>query len=100
MRLRMKTIIGNALIVSPPAGALFSTVSRANAQTAKAAYVGSAACAKCHVKAYEGWKHTRMANVVRSPKEHPEAVLGDFTHPDPVRSFNLDQVAFTYGSRW
>ena len=33
-------------------------------------------------------------------KEHPEAVLGDFKHDDPVRTFGLDQVAFVYGSRW
>jgi predicted CXXCH cytochrome family protein len=41
-----------------------------------------------------------MANVVRDPKVHPDAVLGDFTHPDPVRTFTLSQVAFVYGSRW
>jgi predicted CXXCH cytochrome family protein len=41
-----------------------------------------------------------MANVVRNPVEHPEAVLGDFSHPDPVRTFDLSQVAFVYGSRW
>ncbi|HTA85511.1 MAG TPA: cytochrome c3 family protein, partial [Silvibacterium sp.] len=41
-----------------------------------------------------------MANVVRDPKIHPEAVLGDFTHPDPNRPFDLGQVALVYGSRW
>lgn len=41
-----------------------------------------------------------MANVVRDPRLHPEAVLGDFTHPDPVRTFTLDDVAFVYGSRY
>lgn len=41
-----------------------------------------------------------MANVVRDPKEHPDAVLGDFSHPDPVVTFDLSQVAFVYGSRW
>ena len=41
-----------------------------------------------------------MANVVRDPREHPEAVLGDFVHPDPVRTFTLDDVAFVYGSRY
>jgi hypothetical protein len=44
-------------------------------------------------------KQTRMANVVRDPCEHPEAVLGDFAHPDPLRTFGLDQVAFVYGNR-
>jgi predicted CXXCH cytochrome family protein len=63
-------------------------------------FVGSAACKSCHAAAFEGWRQTRMANVIRDPKAHPDAVLGDFSHPDPVRSFTLDQVAFVYGSRW
>src|ERR1700686_5350725 len=63
-------------------------------------FVGSESCRKCHAKEFNGWKQTRMANVVRDPKVHPEAVLGDFNDPDPIRSFDLDQVAFVYGSRW
>ena len=41
-----------------------------------------------------------MANVVTDPALHPEAVLGDFAHPDAVRGFDLSQVALVYGSRW
>jgi predicted CXXCH cytochrome family protein len=41
-----------------------------------------------------------MANVIRDPKVHPEAVLGDFSHPDPMRPFELADVAFVYGSRF
>ena len=63
-------------------------------------FVGSQTCKPCHVKEFDGWQQTRMANVVRNPKEHPEAVLGDFTRPDPIRNFDLDEVAFVYGSRW
>ncbi len=66
----------------------------------QAQFVGSAACQKCHADQFSGWQTTRMANVVRNPAQHPEAVLGDFTHPDPVRTFGLSQVAFVYGSRW
>jgi hypothetical protein len=66
----------------------------------KASFVGSESCKACHAAAYAGWKQTRMANVIRDPKEHPEAVLGDFAHPDPVRTFELKDVAFVYGSRW
>jgi predicted CXXCH cytochrome family protein len=66
----------------------------------KAHFVGSESCRSCHAKFYDGWKQTRMANVVRDPKLHPEAVLGDFEHPDPNRPFDLNQVAFVYGSRW
>lgn len=53
----------------------------------------------CHAATYTSWKQTRMANVVRDPKEHPEAALGDFLHPDPLVTFGLDQIAFVYGSR-
>jgi predicted CXXCH cytochrome family protein len=72
----------------------------ASEESAQAQFVGSARCQGCHAEAYKGWKETRMANVVRDPKEHPEAVLGDFVHGDPARTFGLDQVAFVYGSRW
>ena len=70
------------------------------AQEPKAHFVGSESCKACHAKEYKGWKQTRMANVVRDPREHPEAVIGDFAHADPLRTFDLDQVAFVYGSRW
>lgn len=66
----------------------------------KATFVGSEKCEKCHEELYQGWKQTRMANVVRDPKVHPEAVLGDFAHPDANVTFDLSQVAFVYGSRW
>lgn len=66
----------------------------------QAKFVGSESCRKCHTEAYDGWKKTRMANVIRDPKVHPEAVLGDFAHADPVRSFELGEVAFVYGSRF
>jgi len=82
---------------------LVTLVFSAKAQSApapKATFVGSQRCEKCHLKVYAGWKQTRMANVIRDPKEHPEAVLGDFTHPNPVRTFGLDEVAFVYGSRY
>jgi predicted CXXCH cytochrome family protein len=73
-----------------------------HAQTsiAKPHYVGSESCKGCHAKAYAGWKKTRMANVVRDPREHPEAVLADFTHADPLVTFELKDVAFVYGSKW
>jgi predicted CXXCH cytochrome family protein len=69
-------------------------------QPSEAHFVGSESCKGCHAKEYQGWKQTRMANVVQDPKEHPDAVLGDFTHADPLRTFDLDQVAFVYGTRW
>ena len=41
-----------------------------------------------------------MAKVVQDPKAHPEAVIPDFSTPDPLLTFTLDDVAFTYGSKW
>ena len=67
---------------------------------AAAAYVGSAACARCHAPIYERWKQTRMANVVRDPREHPDAIIPDLTKPDPLLTFGTDQIAFVYGSKW
>jgi predicted CXXCH cytochrome family protein len=63
-------------------------------------YVGSQACQRCHAGTYERWSKTRMANVVRDPKAHPDAVLPDFSKPDPLLTFKLSDVAFVYGSRW
>ena len=79
---------------------LFGVSTAAFSQGLAAHFVGSESCQKCHAEAYKGWKQTRMANVVRDPKVHPEAVLGDFARPDPIVTFGLDQVAFVYGSRW
>src|SRR5579871_3415758 len=62
-------------------------------------YVGSQACAKCHQQIYEHWKKTPMANVVRDPREHPDAIIPDLATND-VSPFTKDQVAFVYGSIW
>src|SRR5882724_8931991 len=67
---------------------------------APAQYTGSAACKTCHPQVYERWKKTRMANVVRDPKEHPDAILPDLSKPDPLLHFGKDDIAFVYGSRW
>ena len=64
------------------------------------AYVGSKACAACHLSTYSSWQKTRMANVVQDPKAHPEAILGDFTKPNPLVTFKKEDIAFTYGSKW
>ncbi len=70
------------------------------ASTAKAAhYVGSQACEKCHDQIYDHWKRTPMANVVRDPREHPDAIIPDLA-TNNVAKFTKDQVAFVYGSIW
>lgn len=63
-------------------------------------YVGSASCQSCHQDIYARWRETLMANILVDPAARPEIVLGDFSTPDPLVTFTLDQVAFTYGSKW
>ena len=63
-------------------------------------YVGSAACKSCHAAIYDRWSKTRMANVVRDPKEHPDAIIPDLSKPDPLVTFTKDDIAFVYGSKW
>src|SRR6185503_2755702 len=63
-------------------------------------YVGSAACKTCHAEIYARWQKTPMANVVRDPREHPEAIIPDFSKPDPLLTFTKDDIGFVYGSIW
>jgi predicted CXXCH cytochrome family protein len=71
------------------------------AAAAKSAhYVGSAACQKCHEQIYEHWKKTAMANVVRDPREHPEAIIPDLATNNVSKKFTKEDIAFVYGSVW
>jgi predicted CXXCH cytochrome family protein len=65
-----------------------------------AKYVGSESCKDCHTDIYERWKKTRMANVVRDPRQHPDAIAPDLSKPDPLVNFTKDDIAFVYGSGW
>ena len=88
-----------------PIFAFLATTFVAFCQTAPAPnggarYVGSAACERCHGDTYQRWKKTRMANVVRDPKEHPDAIIPDLAKPDPLVTFTKADIAFVYGSKW
>lgn len=63
-------------------------------------YVGSAACKDCHEEVFERWEKSLMANVVRDPREHPDAITPDLSIPDPLLTFTADDVALVYGSKW
>jgi predicted CXXCH cytochrome family protein len=63
-------------------------------------YVGSATCATCHKEVYDRWAKTRMANVVRDPKAHPDAIIPDLSKPDPLVKFTAKDIALVYGSHW
>jgi predicted CXXCH cytochrome family protein len=41
-----------------------------------------------------------MANVVRDPKSHPDAILPDLSKPDPLLTFGKEDIALVYGSKW
>ncbi len=59
------------------------------------------ACKDCHSEIYAGaGAKTRMANVVQDPHVHPDAIIPDFSKPDPLLTFTRDDIAFTYGSKW
>jgi predicted CXXCH cytochrome family protein len=64
-------------------------------------YVGSKACQSCHQDIYARWQKTAMANVVRDPKAHPDAIIPDLSKADPkIVNFTKDDIAFVYGSKW
>ena len=63
-------------------------------------YVGSKACRSCHPATYDRWAKTRMANVVRDPKVHPDAILPDLSQPHPLVNFTAADIAWVYGSKW
>ncbi len=64
------------------------------------AYAGSEACRPCHTAIYDRWRKTLMANVVRDPKLHPEAITPDMRKPDPLVTFGVADIALVYGTRW
>ena len=79
------------------------TAAQAAAQTAartNATYVGSARCASCHMAVYTRWSKTRMANVVRDPAVHPDAIIPDMNVANPLVTFKKSDIAFVYGSKW
>ena len=63
-------------------------------------YTGSAACKNCHPAIYNRWSKTRMANVVRDPKTHPDAIIPDLSTSNPPVKFSAGDIAFVYGSKW
>jgi predicted CXXCH cytochrome family protein len=63
-------------------------------------FTGSAACRDCHRDQYDRWQKSRMANIIVDAQAHPEAVIGDFSKPNPLVTFKPSEIAFTYGSKW
>ena len=95
MTRRAILFIGSIAAVATAAFSVFS-----QAPATGRTFVGSASCSTCHAAVYARWSKTRMANVVTDPRQHPEVVIPDFSKPDPLLTFKLDDVAFVYGSKW
>ena len=58
-------------------------------------------CKNCHSDLYERWSKTPMANVVRDPREHPDAIIPDLSQRRPAGEiYGKDDIAFVYGSKW
>ena len=90
---KLVAYIRNFRSVTPRESAVQQRVS------SSARYVGSESCRSCHTSIYDRWKNTPMANVVRDPRTHPDAIIPDL-RTNNVAPFTVDQVAFVYGSKW
>jgi mono/diheme cytochrome c family protein len=77
-----------------------AAAARSDTVAPHAEYTGSGACKECHADIYARWSKTRMANVVRDPREHPDAIIPDLAKPNPLVTFSLADIAFVYGSKW
>lgn len=67
---------------------------------AGAHYAGSASCRECHTDIYNRWSRTPMANVVRDPRAHPDAIIPDLATADPKFHLVKEDIALVYGSIW
>ena len=89
-------LVGICIAIAMP---VIARAAQAPSQASSARYVGSKACEKCHSEIYQRWQKTPMANIVRDPKEHPDAIIPDLA-TNPLTKFTRDQVGLVYGSIW
>jgi predicted CXXCH cytochrome family protein len=88
-------------IVAGPVAQDLALRQDASVTSPEAHYVGSEACQSCHQDIYARWKKTRMANIVRDPKTHPDAIIPDLaTIPDGLPKITKADIGFVYGSHW
>ena len=81
-----------ACVVVLSATSFACTTSQPPGQEVTKAFVGSPACRDCHQSIYDRWQTTLMANVVQDAKQHPEAILGEFSTPNPLVTFKAEDV--------
>ena len=58
-------------------------------------FIGSSACQECHEAVYDRWEDTRMANILVDVNERPDAVLGDFSTPNPLVTFGRSKTSIS-----
>ena len=92
--------LGNDIVSSNPIMLRLCCLTAFSISLLSAQYTGSSACKTCHPSLYQRWSKTRMANVIRDPREHPDAIIPDLSKPNPIYPFTKDDVAFVYGSKW
>ncbi len=63
-------------------------------------FVGSEVCKKCHERTYLEWRTSLHARMMRDVSVEPRAVIGDFENPNDIRTFTIQEVAYTLGSQW
>ena len=103
MRSKAVSVVLLAVVLAAAAALLVYLIGSVGPDAGEAGesrYVGSGTCESCHQDIYDRWKNTLMANVLVDPAERPDIVLGDFSGPNPLVGFALDEVAYTYGSKW
>jgi predicted CXXCH cytochrome family protein len=95
LRIWLVALAACGAAASPPMPAAEAPV----AQHASERYAGSVACRPCHRAIYDRWVRTPMANVVRDPRAHPDAIMPDLA-TNTIAPFRREDVAFVYGSIW
>jgi predicted CXXCH cytochrome family protein len=96
----VRRLPGCVLLLATSLTVPLAAAQQPNPSVNKAQYAGSVHCQTCHPQIYARWKKTRMANVIRDPKQFPDAILPDLSKPDPLVHFKKEDIAFVYGSKW
>ncbi len=81
-------------------GRLGTAVSTQPPEQEAASYVGSWNCRDCHEPEYAAWRSSNHSRMIQSAKEHPEAIVGDFSRLPPYADFALDEIVYTVGGKF
>jgi len=71
-----------------------------NTQQAKAHFVGSSKCMKCHEENYKSWSHSSHPKMIQDPVKNPSVVVADFSKLPSDANFVLADAVYTVGSKF